>query len=73
MTRRLRKLFQGILTIGGAMSLVAIHGAAADVSSQEFEALKTQNQNLQDQVAKQQRQIDELRRRLDGLQKQTVG
>jgi hypothetical protein len=68
MTRRLRKLFQGILTIGGAMSLVAIPGAAADVSSQEFEALKTQNQNLQDQVAKQQRQIDELRRRLDGLQ-----
>ncbi len=68
MTRCLRKLFQGILTIGGALSLIVVHAGAVDAPSQEFEVLKTQNQTLQDQVEKQQRQIDELRRRLDGLQ-----
>ena len=68
MTRCLRKLFQGILTIGSALALIAVHVGAVEVSYQEFETLKTQNQNLQDQVEKQQRQIDELRQRLDGLQ-----
>ncbi|HEY4248113.1 MAG TPA: hypothetical protein VGM64_14780 [Lacunisphaera sp.] len=68
MTRCLRKIFQGILTIGGALSLIVAHLGGAEISNQEYEVLKTQNQKLQNQVERQQTEIDELRQRLDALQ-----
>jgi uncharacterized coiled-coil protein SlyX len=68
MTRRLRNLFHGILTLGCALPFAAAQIHAAEVTVQDLEAVLTQNRNLQQQVEKQQQQIDELRHRLDALQ-----